>query len=110
MLQESSNTAFIIPIILSEFHVILQISTMVPTKLKQKSMKMRNVLIGLLTFFMYAADRAYPGSAASAWLEVALAVIPFYSLKWLLSANYCSHHDFPDLYFSRLFLPSQFNY
>lgn len=106
MLQESSNISFILTIILPECHVTLQLSTLFPTKLKQKSMKRTNIIAGFL--LSSAVNRAYVPSTI--WFEVTLAVLPFYSLKLLLSANYCPHHDFPDLHLSRIFLPSQFNY
>lgn len=56
MLQESSNTTFIFAIILSECHVTLQLSTLFPTKLKQKSVERTNIIIGFL--LSSAASRA----------------------------------------------------
>lgn len=106
-LQQPSDTAFRIEITFSECHVILQPSTMLPGKPKQKSMKMTNVIVGLLIFIIGQHTQV---RAASGWIEVALTVIPFYSSEWLLSANYCSQCDFPDLYFGRIFLPSHFSY
>lgn len=89
MLQKSSNITFILAITLSECHVTLQLPTLFPNKLKQKSVKRTNMLASC--FLLQSAEHTYPVTAASVWFEVALAVLPFYSLKCLLSANFFAH-------------------